>query len=342
MMRLPDLGLLLIALSVLYLTVIACGVTGGVLLARYLARHDPMDEAQARVFGSFRPSFALRMYGHLLEVSIAAFDLVLRALWLLGLLPAPEDPGSGTPIVMLPGYTENAGALYWFARRLRRRGFRPFLIDFPSTFSPIDVNVAFLRQRIAAIRRETRCERVAIVAHSMGGVVARALLLSDPDHGVLTLIALASPFRGTHIARLGAFMHLGESVIDMSPTSPFAHRFLPSARASAPIRVIIGEQENIVSPPWSCVLPDCEVHLLSVPVGHDAPLHLSESYDRLESWLLQDGVLRADNAVAKLQRRDQHGAHDLQHDQHHERGEVKAAHAAQEPSKRGAQGVGDL
>jgi len=37
--------------------------------------------------------------------------------------------------------------------------------------------------------------------------------------------------------------------------------------------------------------------LLSVPVGHDAPLVLAESYARLESWLLQDGVLRADEAV---------------------------------------------
>jgi pimeloyl-ACP methyl ester carboxylesterase len=296
-----DIGILLLALLVLYLVVISCGVTGGVMVARYMARNDPMDEAQARVFGSFRPSLAARLYGHVLEVSIAAFDLVLRALWLLGLLRPPADPGSGTPIVMLPGYTENAGALYWFARKLRRRGFRPFLIDFPSTFSPIDKNVAFLRQKVVTIRRETGCERVAIVAHSMGGVVARAFLLSDSDHGVLTLIALASPFRGTHIARLGAFMRLGESVIDMSPASPFAHRFLPSARASAPIRVIIGEQENIVSPPWSCVLPDCDVHLLSVPVGHDAPLHLPESYERLESWLLQDGVLRADDAVAAVE-----------------------------------------
>jgi hypothetical protein len=44
------------------------------------------------------------------------------------------------------------------------------------------------------------------------------------------------------------------------------------------------------------VLPDCEVHLLSLPVGHDSVLHLPESYARLESWLLQDGVLRADEA----------------------------------------------
>jgi predicted alpha/beta hydrolase family esterase len=292
-----DIAFVLVALVITYFVMISFGVTSGVVMARYLARHDPMDEAQARIFGAYRPSLFARAYGHTLEVLIVAFDLMLRLLWLLGVLRAPEDPGSGTPVVLLPGYTENAGALYWLALKLRRRGFRPFLIDFPSTFSPIDNNVAFLRQRILAIRRDTGCDKVAIVAHSMGGVVARALLLSDPDHGVITLIALASPFRGTHMARLGVLMRLGESVIDMSPSSPFAHRFLPSARASVPIRVIIGEQENVVSPPWSCVLPECEVHLLSVPVGHDAPLVLAESYARLESWLLQDGVLRVDEAV---------------------------------------------
>jgi pimeloyl-ACP methyl ester carboxylesterase len=297
MTRWSELATLALAAGVLYLLVVFIAVTGGVLVARFLARKDAMDEAQARVFGAYRPSLAQRLIGHLVEVWVAAFDLVLRLLWLLRLLPAPRDPGSGTPIIMLPGYTENAGALWWFARKLRSRGFRPFLVDFPSTFSPIEQNVAFLRQKIRAVCTATGAERVAIVAHSMGGVVARALLLSDPQHTVITLIALSSPFRGTHLARVGALFRLGESVIDMSPASPFAHRFLPSAPASVPIRVIIGEQENIVSPPWSCVLPGCEVYLTSLPVGHDAPLHLPESYARVEHWLLADGVLRAADAA---------------------------------------------
>jgi pimeloyl-ACP methyl ester carboxylesterase len=293
MLTAADIAWLIAGLIALYLSGVAMVVTGGVLIARFMARHDTMDEFQARAFGSFRPSLRQRLLGHLIEVLVAAFDLWLRFLWLLRLLPRPSDPGSGTPIVLLPGYSENAGAMWWFAYKLRRRGFRPVLVDFPSTFRSIEANVRFLRERLAALRQSTGSERVAIVAHSMGGVVARALLLSDPDAHVLTLITLASPFRGTHMARLGALFRMGGSVVDMCPDSPFAGRFLPSAAASVPIRSIVGEQENIVSPPWSCVLPGSDVHVLSLPVGHDAPLHLEESYARVEAWLVQDGVLRA-------------------------------------------------
>ena len=284
---------LLLGLLVAYFAGVSLVVTSGVIIGRWLARNDGMDEFQAEVFAAYRASFGQRLVGHVVEVLVVAFDLLLRFLWLLKLLPAPRDPGSGTPIVLLPGYSENAGALWWFARRLSRRGFRPVLIDFPSTFSGIEENVGFLRERLQALRAATGSARVAVVAHSMGGVIARSLLLSEPEHGVLTLIAIASPFRGTHIARLGASLRLGKSAVDMCPQSPFYGRFLPSAAASVPIRSIIGEQENIVSPPWSCVLPGCETHVMSLPVGHDAPLHLAESYERIEAWLLQDGVLRA-------------------------------------------------
>jgi pimeloyl-ACP methyl ester carboxylesterase len=285
---------ILCTLMAVYFVGVALVVTSGLLMARWFARHDRMDEHQAKAFGAYRPTWRLRLLGQLVEVLAASFDLLLRFLWLLRLLPVPSDPGSGTPIVLLPGYSENAGALWWFAQRLRRRGFRPVLIDFPSTFSCIDHNVLFLREKLQALRESTGSERVAIVAHSMGGVVARALLLSDPEHKVLTLIALASPFRGTHMAKVGTVLRLGGSAADMCPESPFVVRYLPSARASIPIRSIVGEQENIVSPPWSCVLPDGETHVLSLPVGHDGPLHLKESYARVEAWLEQDGVLRAE------------------------------------------------
>jgi pimeloyl-ACP methyl ester carboxylesterase len=286
---LAGIGILL-GLLVVYVMTVGFVVTGGLLVGLFLARGDAPDDVQAAAFNAIQPKWSRRMVGQIVETLIAAFDLALRFLYLLRLLPKLKDPGSGTPIVLLPGFTENAGALWWFARRLAQRGFRPFLIDFPSTFTRLDTNVAFLGMRLRQLRAATGHDQVAIVAHSMGGVIARAHMLTDPDHGVLTLIALASPFRGTHLARLGAAFRFGYSSLDMCPNSEFACRFPPSAMASAPIHSIVGCQENIVSPMWSCVLPGCDTHVLSLPVGHDAVLHLDEAYLRLESWLLQDGV----------------------------------------------------
>jgi pimeloyl-ACP methyl ester carboxylesterase len=286
---LAGIGILL-GLLVVYVMTVGFVVMGGLLVGLFLARGDAPDDVQAAAFNAIQPKWSQRMLGQIVETLIAAFDLALRFLYLLRLLPKLKDPGSGTPIVLLPGFTENAGALWWFARRLAQRGFRPFLIDFPSTFTRLDTNVAFLGMRLRQLRAATGHDQVAIVAHSMGGVIARAHMLTDPDHGVLTLIALASPFRGTHLARLGAAFRFGYSSLDMCPNSEFACRFPPSAMASAPIHSIVGCQENIVSPMWSCVLPGCDTHILSLPVGHDAVLHLDEAYLRLESWLLQDGV----------------------------------------------------
>src|SRR5262245_16155816 len=109
MTTLTDIARMLLELLVLYLAVIAVVVTSGLFLARFLARNDPMDEHQAKVFGSFRPRLLARVLGHGAEIAIVAVDMLLRFLWLLRLLPRPSDPGSGTPVVLLPGYWENAG-----------------------------------------------------------------------------------------------------------------------------------------------------------------------------------------------------------------------------------------
>jgi pimeloyl-ACP methyl ester carboxylesterase len=287
-----------LSLLVLYLLTVGFLVTSGWILGLYLSRGDLPDDAQAAAFDAIHPPWKQRLLGQFVETLVAAFDLALRFFYLLRLLPKPRDPGSGTPIVMLPGFTENAGAMWWFARKLRKRGFRPVLIDFPSTFHRLDTNVKFLGMRLRQLRAESGYDKVAIVAHSMGGVIARAHMLSDPDHGVLSLVAIGSPFRGTHMARLGAAFRLGHSSLDMVPNSEFALRFPPDLVASAPIHVIVGCQENIVSPMWSCVLPGCDTFVLSLPVGHDGPLHLDESYERLEKWLVEDGVQPAEVEAA--------------------------------------------
>jgi pimeloyl-ACP methyl ester carboxylesterase len=132
-----------------------------------------MDEHQARVFGGVRVSLPQRAWGLLVEIVYQAIALVLRTLHGWRLLPAPRGPAECTPVLVVPGYTENAGMMLPLAFRLARAGFNPVLIDFPSTLHRIESNAEFLARRIAEVRAVTGAAQVAIVAHSMGGLVGR-------------------------------------------------------------------------------------------------------------------------------------------------------------------------
>ena len=176
--------------------------------------------------------------------------------------------------------------------RLARAGFNPILIDFPSTLHRIESNVEFLAQRIAQIRAAAGGAQVAVVAHSMGGLITRTLIHSHDEHGVTTLVAISSPFRGTHTAQLGAWLRMGHCLPQMRPDSEFMQRFPPSLPAKVPLLSMIACQENIVSPEWSAVVAGADTRVLSQPWGHQAPLFLTEVYVQVERWLLDHGVTR--------------------------------------------------
>jgi pimeloyl-ACP methyl ester carboxylesterase len=196
--------------------------------------------------------------------------------------------------LVLPGYTENSGTMWWLGRKLARAGFHPILLDFPSTLHRIEDNVEFLRARIAALRAQLGGAAIPVVAHSMGGLITRTLIHTHADHGVLTLVAIASPFRGTRLARIAMRLGLrGHCLGQMIPGSEFLRRYPPSLPCKVPILSMIACQENIVVPEWSAVVTDADVRVLSQPWGHQAPLFVDEVSTQVERWLLRYGVTRA-------------------------------------------------
>jgi pimeloyl-ACP methyl ester carboxylesterase len=275
-----------------------CAVTAfvvalGALYGAWVRRNEAMDLDQARVFAGHRPSLARRAWGLCVEIWFQIISLVLRTLHVWRALPPPRTEPSGIPILVLPGYTENSGTMWWLARRLSRAGFYPILVDFPSTLHRIEQNVEFLRLYISTVRAKVGGEPIPIVAHSMGGLITRTLIHSHEDHGVRTLIAIASPFRGTRLARIGARLGLrGHCLGQMVPGSEFLRRFPPSLPCEVPILSIIALQENIVVPEWSAVVADAEVRVVPEPWGHLTPLFARRVYDQVESWLLHYGVTR--------------------------------------------------
>jgi pimeloyl-ACP methyl ester carboxylesterase len=278
-----------------YVAGVGIAVTAGVVYGHYakLRYAEPLDPAQTAAFLRARAGLFRRARALVIETLCQATALAWQALHKLRLLRMPRGDRAATPIVVLPGYTENSGNMWFLGRFLARRGFNPILVDFPSTFRRIEDNAAFLGDVIARVRAEHGGTEVAVVAHSMGGLVTRALLRDRADHGVAALVAIAAPFRGTHIARVGAALGFGKSVEQMVPGSEFLRRFPPSLPLPVPLLSIVAFQESIVSPEWSVVIEGAEVHVLDEPYGHEAPLFVPAALRAIEAWLVRNGVTRA-------------------------------------------------
>lgn len=282
---------------VVYVVIIGTFVAAGCALCAWKARGEAMDSEQALAFGAVKVGSVARLHGLAEEAVCQSIAFSTQALYRIGVLRLPRGPADGVPVVVLPGYTENAGTLWWLLRRLARAGFDPIAIDFPSTYHPIERNAAFLGERLRAIRAERGCADVSVVAHSMGGLVTRTLMLGGSDHGVRTLVAIGSPFRGTHVARLGVLTGGGHSCIDMSPGSDYLLRHGPERASDVPILSLVAPQENIVCPAWSVVLPGATNVVLERAWGHEAPLFADATFRLIEAWLRERAGAQTDRAA---------------------------------------------
>ncbi len=111
---------------------------------------------------------------------------------------------AGTPIVLIHGVVDNRSIFTVLRRGLRRRGFGRVQ---GLNYSPLTDDVRDVAGRLAetveALCAETGYERVHLIGHSMGGLVARYYVqCMDGDQRVHTLVTLGTPHSGTYAARL--------------------------------------------------------------------------------------------------------------------------------------------
>lgn len=120
------------------------------------------------------------------------------------------------PLIFVHGLGGGRGDFLLMSRYLRFKGReRSYRIKFQKGQS-IDQMAASLARFVRDVKKATRQRRVEIVAHSLGGLVARAALM---EHGlresVKTLITLGTPHHGTHPAR---YIH-SKNIRDLRPGS---------------------------------------------------------------------------------------------------------------------------
>jgi hypothetical protein len=88
--------------------------------------------------------------------------------------------GSGEPVLVIPGFLSNDAVMFEMHRWLVRIGYKPY----PSRI-PFNVDCPI---------HEESGERVRLIGHSLGGMLARSLAQYAPEH-VDRVITLGSPFR---------------------------------------------------------------------------------------------------------------------------------------------------
>jgi triacylglycerol esterase/lipase EstA (alpha/beta hydrolase family) len=136
--------------------------------------------------------------------------------------PAASAP-ERRPILLLHGYAQHPANFLSLTRRLRRDGWpHVYTLRHTPMFGDIERSAARLGAAIDRIREATEAPAVDVVAHSMGGLVARAYVRTrGPACGIARLVTLGTPHQGTLIFRRLAHDPM---LVQMRPDSPLLTR----------------------------------------------------------------------------------------------------------------------
>ena len=176
----------------------------------------------------------------------------------------PANPGT-LPVLLVHGYVCNSGIWASMRRFLEANGVPAYTHDLEPVYVGIDDYVAGLASRIADICRATGAQRVVVVAHSMGGLAARACLRAGGSDRVAKLITLGTPHHGTRTAPMG----LGANARQMEPGSAWLEALACAESLGAPVAItsIYSSDDNVIVPAESSVLGQARNIRLS-GIGH--------------------------------------------------------------------------
>lgn len=111
--------------------------------------------------------------------------------------------GKGQPILLVHGYLHNSSGWYVAAEELEKGGLGPvYTIDLGDgtiggKFWSIRNYAEQVAVKVKEIQEATGCQEIALVGHSMGGIVSALYAVDAPPGLVSDVIAIGSPFHGT-------------------------------------------------------------------------------------------------------------------------------------------------
>jgi len=188
--------------------------------------------------------------------------------------PAPGARLQRLPILFIHGYLCNRAVWLSFMRDAAARGYVCEAVTLPNPLAAIDTQLPVIDRAIDALLAEARgagcpATRVALVGHSMGGLVARLALDRLDASRIGPVITLGTPHHGTWTARFGG----SPSVVQMQRGSSWLATLpTPVADTEHPMTTVFSHHDNIVYPQRTGALDGTRQIAIS-GVGHVALLY---------------------------------------------------------------------
>jgi triacylglycerol esterase/lipase EstA (alpha/beta hydrolase family) len=212
---------------------------------------------------------ALRTYWKESTASLSAF------VWRMPFLPnipmeQPSQSSHNLAVLMVHGYGCNRAMWLKFSRGLATHGYASEAINLEPPLGSIDDYPLLIETGVKALIEKTGATRIAIVAHSMGGLACRAYLNSKSvteNERIFKMVTLGTPHQGTVHASLGQ----GQNTRQMRRQSKWRDALADSERSTdiAKMVCILTHHDNIVAPQSMQTVPGAKTIELH-GIGHVA------------------------------------------------------------------------
>ncbi len=267
------LGLMVALLLAVFLTM---------LMSFAVAWYEKSNAHPELIATRFRPGTLLGAAWLLLyETSVLYLTILAHPLGYLPQRRSGNHPGD-QPIILLHGLFQNR-ICWWLVRlRMRQQGIHNVLSLNLPPWKDVEALTETLAKRVDQLRLEEGVERVTLIGHSMGGLIARNYLqIRGGAAKVERLITLGTPHLGSKLAPF-AISRMGR---DLLPGSEFLTR-LAQAPLPESVKVfsIYSPQDNLVLPTDNARWEDAQ-NIEVQSIGHTSLLYRCSAFECLLNCL---------------------------------------------------------
>jgi triacylglycerol esterase/lipase EstA (alpha/beta hydrolase family) len=185
------------------------------------------------------------------------------------LLRDPAPAPCARPVILVHGVLVNDGVWFGFRRHLVRKGIGgAYTVNYGPPYADIEHYAEQLAAKVDAVCAATGAQRVALVGHSMGGLVSRAYVRRFGAARVERIITIGTPHHGSVLA----WTYPGRSLVQMRPGNAWVVELnRDEGKPSVPMVSIWSRHDSMVAPQASSELAGAD-NVALTGIGHNALL----------------------------------------------------------------------